>query len=104
MYPFSEPLEFPLTNHAEIRIQQRRITPHVIDLVLTYGRTIHTRGTTFMVVGRKEVSRFAAHGIDLRKAEGVHVLLGASGQIITAYRNHDLRKIRPYKRRHSFYH
>ena len=76
----------------------------MIDLVLTYGRTVHSRGATYMVIGRKEVEAWAQKGLDLRAAEGVHILLTADGAVITTYRNHDLRKIRPSKRRHSFYH
>ncbi len=92
------------TGHAEKRMQQRHISPRMIDLVLIYGRTIHSRGATYMVVGRKEVDAWAQKGVDLRAAEGLHILLNANGAVITTYRNHDLRKIRPSKRRHSVYH
>ncbi len=96
--------EHPLTTHAGIRMNQRGISPGVVELVLSYGRTIYSRGTTYKVIGRKEVAFFAARGIDLRSADGLHVLLGQDGAVITAYRNHDLRKIRPSQRRHSFLH
>jgi hypothetical protein len=90
-----------LTHHASLRSQQRCISRPTIDLVTTYGREIHTRGATFMVVGRKEVDKYKGFGIDLSKAQGVHVLLSSEGQIITTYRNQDLRKIRPRKRKHT---
>lgn len=89
-----------LTRHASLRSQQRSISLPTIDLVTTYGRKIHARGATFMVVGRKEVDRYKGMGIDLSKAQGVHVLLSTQGQVITTYRNHDLRNIRPKKRKH----
>ena len=54
-----------------------------------------------MVVGRKEVDKYKALGIDLSKAQGVHVLLSTGGQVITTYRNQDLRKIRPRKRKQA---
>jgi hypothetical protein len=54
-----------------------------------------------MVVGRKEVDKYKGMGIDLSKAQGVHVLLSTQGQVITTYRNHDLRNIRPKKRKHA---
>jgi len=92
-----------LTHHASLRSQQRSISLPTIDLVTTYGRKIHARGTTFMVVGRKEVDRYKDKGIDLSKAQGVHVLLSTGGQVITTYRNQDLRSIRPRKRKHSHY-
>ena len=84
-----------------LRSQQRCISRPTIDLVTTYGREIHTRGATFMVVGRKEVDKYKALGIDLSKAQGVHVLLSTGGQVITTYRNQDLRKIRPRKRKQA---
>lgn len=90
-----------LTHHASLRSQQRCISRPIIDLVTTYGREIHTRGATFMVVGRKEVDKYKSLGIDLSKAQGVHVLLSTEGQVITTYRNQDLRKIRPRKRKQA---
>jgi hypothetical protein len=92
-----------LTHHASLRSHQRSISLPTIDLVTTYGRKIHARGATFMVVGRKEVDRYKDKGIDLSKAQGVHVLLSTGGRVITTYRNQDLRSIRPRKRKHSHY-
>lgn len=97
-------LKYPLTDHAEMRMRQRCISPELLEMVLTYGRTIYSKGTTYKVIGRKEVEIWAPKGINLRAAEGVHVLLGGDGAVVTTYRNHNLRKIRPSKRRHSFYH
>lgn len=90
-----------LTHHAFLRSQQRCISLPTINLVTTYGREIHTRGATFLVVGRKEVDKFKGLGIDLSKAQGVHVLLSSEGHVITTYRNQDLRKLRPRKRKHA---
>lgn len=93
-----------LTDHAQMRMGQRGISESVVAMVLRHGRTVHARGATYRVVGHKEVARGAERGIDLADADGVHVLLAPDGSVITAYRNHELRKIRPMKRRHSFYH
>jgi len=49
-----------------------------------------------MVVGRKEVDKYKDKGIDLSKAEGVHVLLGQEDQVITTYRNQYFVKTMPY--------
>jgi hypothetical protein len=95
---------YVLTDHAQKRMQQRHITPHILTQVMRYGRIIHARGVTYRVIGRKEVSLYAGAGIDLRAAEGVQVLLATDGAVITTFRNHDLRKIRPSKRRHAHYH
>lgn len=93
-----------LTSHAVLRMQQRGISAQLIQTALRYGRTIHARGDTFRVIGRKEVERHARRGIDLSHAEGIHVLVSGDGAVITAYRNHDLRRIRPAKRRHAVHH
>ena len=103
--PFHHSIEsHPLTLHAALRMQQRGISPHLIELALRYGRTIHSRGLSYRIVGHKEVQRFARDGIDLSKADGVHVLIGADGAVVTAYRNHDLRKVKPGGHRHDIYH
>lgn len=96
--------DLPLSQHARLRAQQRHISPALLELALQYGRTIRSRGTVYKVVGRKEVERLALRGVDLRCAEGVHVLLGADGEVITTYRNQNLRKIRPTKRSQAFSH
>ena len=96
--------ERPLTAHASIRMNQRRISAKALELVLAYGRTIYSRGAAFKVIGRREVTSYAARGIDLRAADGLHVLLGHDGAVITTYRNHNLRKIRPSVRRNAYCH
>lgn len=92
-----------LTRHALLPSQQRCISRTTIDLVITYGREIHTRGATFMVIGRKEADKCKDLEIDLSKAQGVQILLSTVGQVITTYRNQGLRKIRRRKRKHAQY-
>ena len=96
--------DHPLTDHARMRMAQRGVSPCAVELVLRYGRTLHARGTTYRVIGHKEVLQCAERGVDLAEADGVHVLLASDGSVVTAYRNHVLRKIRPTKRRHRVYH
>lgn len=86
--------EIPVTAHAAVRMQQRGIPASALAHVLTYGRCIHAKGITFRVIGRKEVARYASHGIDLKAWEGVHALVGTDGAVVTVYRNHDLHGIR----------
>ena len=90
--------------HAAARMQQRGIKPEIVELVLRFGRIIHARGLVFRVIGRKEVARFAEIGINLTRAEGVQVLVQADGSVLTLYRNHNLRGIRPCKRKHAMHH
>jgi hypothetical protein len=96
--------QHPMTHHAEIRMQQRGISEHLVETVLHYGRTIHARGLSFRVIGHKEVVHYAREGVDLTNAEGIHVLLQRDGVVVTMYRNRDLRAIRPSKRKHAMHH
>jgi hypothetical protein len=52
----------------------------------------------FHVIGRNEVRRAAVSGVDIARFEGVHVLCGHDGGIITVYRNKNL-NFRPRTRR-----
>ena len=103
--PFHHSIEsHPLTLHAALRMQQRGISPRLIALALRYGRTIHSRGLSYRIIGHKEVERFIRDGIDLSQADGVHVLIGGDGAVVTAYRNHDLRKVKSGGHRHGINH
>lgn len=94
----------PFVPHAWQRMQQRGIALALVEQVLRYGRAIHARGLLLRVISRKEVDYFATRGINLRAAEGVHVLVQADGSVLTTYRNQDLRAIRPFKRKHTMHH
>ena len=85
-----------LSSHAAARMGQRRIPDAALAVVLTYGRRTFVRGAQVRAIGRREVERFQSKGIDLRPFEGIQVLLDTTGrQVITAYRNHDFRQLRP---------
>jgi len=45
------------------------------------------------------VKRYAALGVDLSEIEGLQVLVGSDGAVVTAYRNRDLHAIRATSRR-----
>jgi hypothetical protein len=62
---------------------------------LAYGRRVHVRGATIRAIGRREVARYRSHGIDLAMYEGVQVVCGSDGAVLTAYRNRDFRGLRP---------
>ncbi|SIQ71830.1 protein of unknown function [Janthinobacterium sp. TND4EL3] len=87
-----------LSTHAKLRMQQRGIDRNHIEQVLRYGRTVRAHGAAiFHVVGRKEIQRYGLIDPLLSAAEGVHLLLSAEGVVITAYRTHELRKLRLQK-------
>ena len=90
-----------VTQHAALRMQQRGIPSRVLNDVLAYGRRIHAKGMTYLVVGRKEVALYASRGLDLTPADGVQALVGKDGAVVTVYRNHDLHGIRAPKRHGS---
>ena len=68
-----------VSRHAAVRMQQRAIPVRAVDAALTYGRQIQAKGVTFCVIGRKEVKRYAALGVDLSEIEGLQVLVGSDG-------------------------
>ncbi len=96
---------YGVTEHARHRMEQRGVSEEAVELALHYGRKIHSRGAIFHVIGRKEISKLGNTHPKLRLLNGVQVLTSTDGEsIITVYKNHDLRGIRPCKRRQRHYH
>lgn len=94
-----------ITRHARFRMDQRGIHPTDIDLVLKYGRKTHSRRAWYYVIGQKEIKRFGDLCPALKELDGLHVVMdGERTNILTVYRNHDWRRIRPAKRKHSHLH
>ncbi len=87
--------EYGLTTHARMRMGGRGLSQEVIDSVMAYGRVTHTRGAAIYSVGRKEVERLGARGVDLKSAEGVQVVCTEDGVVMTVYRNHNFRGLHP---------
>jgi hypothetical protein len=92
-------LAYRTTNHAERRVRQRGIQGCAIEAALTYGRRIRRPGAVVHVIGRKEVERWRARGVNLSDYVNLQVVCATDGAIITVYRNsnlHQLRRWRPY--------
>lgn len=85
---------YQLTWHAAQKMYARRLSADAVAAALTYGRAVWTRGARIYAIGRREVERYRARGIDLRACEGVQVVTAPSGAILTVYRNRDLRGLR----------
>lgn len=83
-----------LTKHVCRRMVQRGIRPEAIELVLEYGRVVHTRGAVVHAIGWKEVVQYRREDIDLSNCEGVQVVCSTEGTVLTVYRNHDFRGLR----------
>jgi murein DD-endopeptidase MepM/ murein hydrolase activator NlpD len=84
--------------HAQDQMDARSISVAALRSTLKYGRAVWTRGARIYAIGRKEVEYYRAHGVDLARFEGIHVVASADGTIITVYRNRDLRGLRLDKR------
>jgi len=94
-----------LTEHAEMRMNQRGLGNDEVDLAISYGRKIHARRAVFYVIGRKEVAKYSDQEPALKDLDGLQVITDAEcTSVVTVYRNHDLRAIRPSKRKHRHLH
>lgn len=87
--------QFFMTHHAVQRMDSRRISMEAVEHVLEYGRLVRSRGASIYVIGRKEVAYSQIRGVDLSDLEGIQVVCGKDGAIMTVYRNRDLRGLRP---------
>lgn len=88
-----------LSTHAEARMYQRGVSPDGVALALRFGRKIHSRGAVFHVIGKKEICRLSEKVPEIRELDGLQVVVSPAGDaVITIYKNHDLRAIRPTKR------
>jgi hypothetical protein len=87
-----------LTEHAETRANARGIAQCDMESILAFGREVHTRGAVIYAVGRREVERAEAISEDISELEGWHIVCSRQGEIITVYKNRDLRGLRPRRR------
>lgn len=91
--------DYALTQHALQRMGARGFSSADVNLVLAYGRKVHTRGASIYVIGRKEIAECSHYGVDLSSLDGVQVVCSPEGAIMTVYRNRDFRSLRPRRRR-----
>lgn len=91
---------YTLTRHAWSRMGGRSISPDAVAMVLDYGHLVREKGAAHYVVRRKEVKRYKRQGIELAAFEGIHVLCSAGEEVVmTAYRNKNMKSLRPVMRR-----
>ena len=95
-----QPSPLPLTTHARARMAARRLSEEAVAMVMNYGRLVRVRGAEIYAIGRKEVERHLAMGLDLRRFDGAQVVCSSDGAIVTVYRNSDFRGLRPRGRAH----
>ena len=79
-----------LTKHAAARMVQRNFSAHVVEAILTYGKSQFVRGAESVILDRKALELVAADdlrlAINLERYRGAYVVVGDEGQIITAAR------------------
>ncbi len=90
-----------ITAHALRRMGGRRIPAAAVEAALQWGRVRRLRGAEIYAIGRRDVERLRAGGVDLRDYEGVLVVCAAdTGVVLTVYRNASLRPLRERRRGH----
>jgi len=89
--------DLPCTRHARSRMQQRGISPALVDGVLRYGREVHDHhGAVVMMVDRASRARMARDGevagAPVDRLRGIYVVVTADGRIRTV--GHRTRRLR----------
>ena len=93
-----------LSQHAEERMDARSIGAEAIEGVIRCGRVVYANKARIYFVGRREVRQYARQGIDISAWDGIHVVTSFDGVVMTTYRNHNIRHLRPRRREHHAYH
>ena len=78
------------TYHAWRRISGRSISQDGIEAALTYGRCYLNQGRTIYRLDRRSIKKAISKGVEsslLHSFEGIHVVIGEEGEIVTVYRN-----------------
>jgi len=95
-----------LTNsqHAQIREGQRGISQKQVLLAYQFGRVIHSRRAVYHVIGNKEIEKYGSIEPELKAMNGVQLVMSSNGTVLTAFRNKNIRKVRPFKHSHKHLH
>ena len=96
--------EMTNSQHAKVREGQRGISQKQIILAFNYGRVINARRAVYHVVGNKEIAKYGSIEPELKEMNGIQLVMSANGMVLTAFRNKDLRKVRPFKHSHKHLH
>jgi hypothetical protein len=94
-----------LTEHARKSIEQRGFKEDALKLAFQFGRKIYSRRALFYVIGHKEINKHSEQYPALKALEGLQAVVDVESQkVLTVYCSHDLRQIRPKKRKHCHLH
>ena len=85
--------DIEISEHAWRRITARRIRKDAIVATLTHGRRYWNEGRQVFRLDRRSVQKAQRIGCNLSRFEGVHVVLGDDGRVVTAYRNRNGKRV-----------
>lgn len=88
------PAGYHLTEHARVRMYERGVTHQALCAAVYFGRAVSVRSAEILAIGRNEVRSCWRDGIDIAPYEGIQVVCGSNGAIMTVYRNKCLRGLR----------
>jgi hypothetical protein len=89
--------QFPYTTHALQRCRNRSIRKEAVDAVLEFGRCRYGRHVEIFTLRGRDVQRWAQRGYELSRFQGIEVICGHDGRVVTVYRKRNGRKIRSPK-------
>lgn len=75
------------TRHARRRGARRNVAPDAVEYVLAHGRMLQRTGAMFFFLGRRDIPPCDRCASWAARLEGVIVVVGSNGDIITVYRN-----------------
>ena len=75
------------THHARRRGARRNVAPDAVEYVLAHGRMLQRTGVMFFFLGRRDIPPCDRCASWAARLEGVIVVVGSNGDIITVYRN-----------------
>lgn len=84
---------YRLSVHAWQRMCARGHSPDAVRAALEHGRIAHVREADFYIIGRAEIAAAARTGFDLRRLDGLHVVVADDGTIKTVFRNRELSEV-----------
>ena len=75
-----------LSDHAEVRLQQRGISRRAVTLAFDHGRAYHAgKGRSAYYLGRRAIKHSRARKRELARYQGIAVILGRDSRVVTAY-------------------
>lgn len=82
-----------LTGHAARRATGRRIPVAGIEAAVRFGRRWRENKAWYYRLDRRSLKRARRRGEDLSRHEGITVVMGDEGRVITVWRNRTGRKV-----------